>query len=84
MASATMASSLRRLMLGGTDMKVDAICKDAHGNEATVIVDLDYVNADDYNEVKTYCENELFEEQRHRFDILDFEVTNYSSFNEIF
>ena len=43
-------------------MKVDVICKDAHGAEATVIVDLDYVNVDDYNEVKTYCENELFEE----------------------
>ena len=79
----TIASSLRRLLLGRTKMKVDAICKDAHGTEATVIVDLDYVNADDYNEVKTYCENELFEEHRHHFDILDFEVTNYSSLKEI-
>ena len=35
-------------------MKVDAICKDVHGVEATVVVDLDYVNVDDYNEVKTY------------------------------
>lgn len=64
-------------------MKVDAICKDAHGTEETVMVDLDYVNVDDYNEVKTYCENELFEKQHHRFDSLRFEVTNYSSLKEI-
>ena len=64
-------------------MKVDAICKDVHGAEATVAVDLDYVNVDDYNEVKTYCENELFEKQHHRFDSLHFEVTNYSSLKEI-
>ena len=64
-------------------MKVDAICKDAHGTEATVAVDLDYVSVDDYNEVKTYCENELFEKQHHRFDSLHFEVTNYSSLKEI-
>ena len=64
-------------------MKVDAICKDVHGAEATVTVDLDYVNVDDYNEVKTYCENELFEKQRNRFDSLDFEVANYSSLKEI-
>ena len=64
-------------------MKVDAICKDIHGVEATVVVDLDYVNVDDYNEVKTYCENELFEDRRHCFDILDFEVTNYSSLKEM-
>ena len=30
-------------------MKVDAICKDVHGAEATVMVDLDYVNVNDYN-----------------------------------
>ena len=64
-------------------MKVDAICKDVHGTEETVMVDLDYVNVDDYNEVKTYCENELFEKQHHRFDSLHFEVTNYSSLKEI-
>ena len=64
-------------------MKVDAICKDVNGAEATVMVDLDYVNVDDYNEVKTYCENELFEKQHHRFDSLHFEVTNYSSIKEI-
>ena len=64
-------------------MKVDAICKDVHGTEATVAVDLDYVSVDDYNEVKTYCENELFEKQRHHFDSLDFEVINYSSLKEI-
>ena len=64
-------------------MKVDAICKDVHGAEATVAVDLDYVNVNDYNEVKTYCENELFEKQRNRFDSLDFEVANYSSLKEI-
>ena len=64
-------------------MKVDAICKDAHGTEATVIVDLDYVNVDDQNEVKTYCEKELFEKHRHDFDSLDFKVINYSSLKEI-
>ena len=64
-------------------MKVDAICKDVHGVEATVVVDLDYVNVDDYIDVKTYCENELFEDRRHCFDILDFEVINYSSLKEM-
>ena len=64
-------------------MKVDAICKDVHGVEATVVVDLDYVNVDDYNDVKIYCENELFEDRRHCFDILDFEVVNYSSLKEM-
>ena len=64
-------------------MKVDAICKDVHGVEATVVVDLDYVNVDDYNEVKTYCENELFEKQHYHFDSLDFKVINYSSIKEI-
>lgn len=59
-------------------MKIDAICKDSHGNEATVIVDLDYIDITDYDDVKTWCENWLFD-QRHRFDILDFSISNYDS-----
>ena len=57
-------------------MKVDAICKDKHGNEATVVVDLDYVNVSSYDDIKNWCENEL-EDRRHCFDVLDFSVTNY-------
>ena len=57
-------------------MKVDAICRDSAGNEATVLLDLDYVDPSDLHEVRAYCENELFD-QKHRFNILDFNVVNY-------
>ena len=72
-----MTSSSAKLTTGRTKMKIDAICKDAHGAEATVVVDLDYVDTGSYDEVHEWCANELHEEQLNRFDAYNFDIINY-------
>lgn len=57
-------------------MKIDAICKDAHGHERIVLVDTDYVDVADYADVVQWCENDINYPQTD-FDIGTLEVANY-------
>ena len=57
-------------------MKIDAICQDKNGMKFNVTIDLDYVDVDDYDEVKNWCYEEIID-KNYAFDVNNFSVVDF-------
>ena len=62
-------------------MKIDITCKDKAGHKMTVLADLDYVDINNYQDLKNWCYTEL-SDINYDFDIDDFEIVNYDGIAE--
>ena len=57
-------------------MKIDITCKDKAGHKMIVLADLDYIDVNNYQDLKNWCCTEL-SDINYDFDINDFDIVNY-------
>jgi len=63
-------------------MKIYAVCQDKNGMKFNVLVDLDYVDVNDYDKVKNWCYEEIID-QNYAFDVNNFSVIDFEKIKEL-